>query len=595
MALTLQELQIILTAKDNASAELSKAEKKSDDLDKKLTKMSLAATAGFALLGGAAVKFASDFEFRLDQVGAVANASEKDMEALRETALKLGADTAFSAGEAAAAMEELAAGGRSVAQIVGGEATAAVNLAAAGNHDLADSARIIAQAQDIWKDSTLDNVDVVNRLAGAANASRFGVADMGQAISQAGGVAAQMGVDFGEMTTAVVATASAFASGSDAGTSFKTFLLGLDGTTDKAKETIAEYGLEFRTATGELRPMAEIAEELRVKVGSLGEAQQVAALKTIFGNDAYRTAAGLMGLTKDEFVALDAQMRDTSAADVAAQRMGNLQGTTEELMGSLETLGIEIGSRAIPVMTGLAGGATEAVNAFGALPQSTQNIALLGTALAAAAPLIVTGFEKGARAVDNFGDIVSTTRGKLALTTVGIGVAVLGVDALSQALSGKSIFDLMFGGDGDERAERVAEALEEYNDELRGLGGSADGAALATDKVREAQEALLAVVQEQGTRGFPDLNAALEHWLDVAGHGNSASRRTCGRPSGLRWRTPSTDSSPTPKRTLRASATPSAPSSPRRTRRSRSGRSGSIRWSRTRGTSRAISPPFGPR
>ncbi|MEX0782137.1 MAG: phage tail tape measure protein [Dehalococcoidia bacterium] len=595
MALTLQELQIILTAKDNASAELSKAEKKSDDLDKKLTKMSLAATAGFALLGGAAVKFASDFEFRLDQVGAVANASEKDREALRETALKLGAETAFSAGEAAAAMEELAAGGRSVAQIVGGEATAAVNLAAAGNHDLADSARIIAQAQDIWKDSTLDNVDVVNRLAGAANASRFGVADMGQAISQAGGVAAQMGVDFGEMTTAVVATASAFASGSDAGTSFKTFLLGLDGTTDKAKETIAEYGLEFRTATGELRPMAEIAEELRVKVGSLGEAQQVAALKTIFGNDAYRTAAGLMGLTKDEFVALDAQMRDTSAADVAAQRMGNLQGTTEELMGSLETLGIEIGSRAIPVMTGLAGGATEAVNAFGALPQSTQNIALLGTALAAAAPLIVTGFEKGARAVDNFGDIVSTTRGKLALTTVGIGVAVLGVDALSQALSGKSIFDLMFGGDGDERAERVAEALEEYNDELRGLGGSADGAALATDKVREAQEALLAVVQEQGTRGFPDLNAALEHWLDVAGHGNSASRRTCGRPSGLRWRTPSTDSSPTPKRTLRASATPSAPSSPRRTRRSRSGRSGSIRWSRTRGTSRAISPPFGPR
>lgn len=124
----------------------------SSDATKKLgdiTKLSLGLTAGFAAAGVAAVKFGADFEHQMDQVGAVAGASEQDMEGLRKTALQLGADTSKSAGEAAAAMEELAAGGRSVAQIMGGEAKAAVALSEAGNYDLAESARTVATAMDV--------------------------------------------------------------------------------------------------------------------------------------------------------------------------------------------------------------------------------------------------------------------------------------------------------------------------------------------------------------------------------------------------------------------------------------------------------------
>jgi TP901 family phage tail tape measure protein len=308
------------------------------------------------------------------------------MKKMRGEALKIGADTSKSAGEAAHAMEELAAGGRSVAQIMGGEARAAVALAEAGNYDLASSARTIATTMDVWKDSTLSTTDVVNRLAGAANTSRFGVEDMSMAIAQGGGVAASAGIDFQDFSTAIAATASSFNSGSDAGTSFKTFITALSGNSEKAKGAIQDLGLSFYDAQGAIRPMADIVQELHDKLGPLSQEQQTVALKTIFGNDAYRTAAGLMQMTGAEFEALSRTMGNTNAADIAKQRMGNLSGSLEELRGSLETIGIEMGTKAIPALTGMAEAGVTAVNAFGGLPDSTQNLNPLGATASAGEP-----------------------------------------------------------------------------------------------------------------------------------------------------------------------------------------------------------------
>lgn len=463
------EVRVLITATDQASAKLSGVQK-----------ASLGLTAGFAAVGVASVKMAMDFEHGMDQVGAVANASEKDVASLRKEALKIGADTSKSAGEAAKAMEELAAGGRSVAQIMGGEARAAVSLSEAGNYDLAASAELVAQTMDAWKDSQLSTNDVVNRLAGAANASKFGVEDMAGAIGQAGGVAAAMGVSFQDMTTAVAMTASSFSSGSDAGTSFKTFLLGLDGTTEKAKGTIKEYGLEFRNANGELKPMAEITEELRTKVGTLGEAQQVAALKTIFGNDAYRTAAGLMNSTGQEFAAMSDKMGSTNAADVAKQRMTNLSGEVEKLKGSLETAGIQLGTKAIPLLTDLAAGAGKAVNAFGELPSSTQNIVLLGGAAAAALPGLIGLTDKATAAVSKMA--AEFKAGKLSASSMALGVTgvAIALDLILQKTTGAGLADRIFGDVA--KMEGGKKALADWNATLLAAGPNADKLALATEK-----------------------------------------------------------------------------------------------------------------
>lgn len=435
---------------------------------------------------GSAVKFERD----MDQVGAVLGATEGDMKRLRTEALKIGADTSKSAGEAAAAMEELAAGGRSVAQIMGGEARAAVNLAEAGNYGLADSARTIATAMDVWKDTTIATTDVVNRLAGAANASRFGVEDMSQAIAAGGGVAASAGVDFQEFSTAIAATASSFNSGSDAGTSFKTFITSLSGNSEKAKGAIRDLGLSFYDAQGQMRPMADIVQELHDKIGPLSQEQQTLALKTIFGNDAFRTAAGLMKLTGDEFAAMSAKMGNTNAAEIAKQRMGNLSGSIEELKGSLETIGIELGTQAIPALTNFADAGVKAVNAFGALPDSTQNLVIMGGAIASTMPLIERAAGKAAQGVGELATALKTGKLNATAMAVGVGALAVGLDVLSQKATGVGLLDRVFGD--PQRITASREAMREFDARVLAAGQNADKAAIAMDLLREAEDGLAA-------------------------------------------------------------------------------------------------------
>lgn len=507
------ELAILIKAIDRASADIREireevkklggaadtAKDKSNELSKAVTKLSLGITAGFVAGVGLAIKSAATFEKALDQVGAVAQATDKEMGALRATALQLGADTAFSANEAAAAMHELAAGGRSVSQIVGGEAAAAVALAAAGNYNLADSAKTIATSMDVWKGTQLETNDVVNRLAGAANQSRFGVEDMSAAIAQGGGVAAAVGVTFQDFTTGITAVASSFASGSDAGTSFKTFMLSLDGSTDKSKEVIKAYGLEFRNATGELKPMAQIVQELHDKIGPLGEAQQVAALKTIFGNDAYRTAAGLMKMTAAEFEAMSAKMGSTNAADVAAQRMGNLSGNIEQLKGSIDTMAITIGTAFIPMLTEAAKHATAGVNAFGQLEGSTQGLIIGFAGLIAVVPAAVAGISKVVGMFKVAEGAAMAMSAKIMIATAIIAAIAISVDQILQKTTGHGLIETMFGN--PEKADRTAATLREIDAALIAIG-SGDKIGVLTGKLKGINDQFNAIAESKGPQGF---------------------------------------------------------------------------------------------
>jgi TP901 family phage tail tape measure protein len=476
------EVRVLITAKDSASPTIKGVA--GGIIAAEAATKALKVGMDFAI--GSAVKFERD----MDQVGAVLNATEGDMKKMRGEALKIGADTSKSAGEAAHAMEELAAGGRSVAQIMGGEARAAVALAEAGNYDLASSARTIATTMDVWKDSTLSTTDVVNRLAGAANTSRFGVEDMSMAIAQGGGVAASAGIDFQDFSTAIAATASSFNSGSDAGTSFKTFITALSGNSEKAKGAIQDLGLSFYDAQGAIRPMADIVQELHDKLGPLSQEQQTVALKTIFGNDAYRTAAGLMQMTGAEFEALSRTMGNTDAADIAKQRMGNLSGSLEELRGSLETIGIEMGTKAIPALTGMAEAGVTAVNAFGGLPDSTQNLILLGATATATLPLLVSQAKRAGDAVTGMGAAMKA--GKLNASGMALAVTGLavGLDVLSQQTTGVGLLDRVFGD--PQKLVASKEAMRDFEARVYAAGDGADKVAVATKALAEAQDELAA-------------------------------------------------------------------------------------------------------
>lgn len=471
--------------------DLQKSSGKADSFGK-----SVAGTAlgfGAAELGAKALKggfdfalgAAMNFEKGLDQVGAVSGATKGEMAQLSDTALRIGADTAFSASQAVGAMESLAANGITTADILGGAADAAANLAAAGGVDLVMAADTASTAMSVWGLKTSDLNEVVNRLAGAANTSRFGVEDMSAAIASGGGAASTAGVEFGDFTTVIAATANAFSSGSDAGTSFKTFITALPGNSEQAKNAIADLGLEFYDLQGNLRPMPQIVQELHDKLGPLSQEAQTVALKTIFGNDAFRTAAGLMKLTGTEFEAMSEKMRTTDAAEVARTRMENLSGRVEALKGSVETLGISIGMKLIPKLTDLAEFAAKAVNGFGQLPQSTQNMILMGTALAAMTPIAVKAASGIASLAVNLRNLNEMSAGaKLGGVAAGITAIGVALDIVLQKTTGHGLIETLYGT--PVQADAAKAAAQQFKLDVEAIGPMADKSAIAIEGITVA-------------------------------------------------------------------------------------------------------------
>jgi TP901 family phage tail tape measure protein len=347
-----------------------------------------AAATGAAIVAGfgLAINTAADFEEKLSGIKAVSNATEKDMERLRKKALQLGADTSFSAGESASAMEELVKAGLSVEDVLNGAADATVNLAAAGEVDLVTAATIASNAMNQFGLSAEQMPRVADLIAGAANASAIDVNDFGLAMSQAGAVANLVGLSFDDLAVAIAAMGNAGIKGSDAGTSLKTFLSNLQPTTEKQIDLFYELGLAvegnatamntmgnaFFDSEGNIKSMTEIAGILNKSLEGMSDAQKTATLEMLFGSDAIRAAAIIAGEGAGGFGELAGAMNEVTAADVAATRLDNFNGSVEKLKGSMETLLINVGTPFLGFLRTLVDYLTEGVNWFNTLTPETQ-------------------------------------------------------------------------------------------------------------------------------------------------------------------------------------------------------------------------------
>lgn len=340
------------------------------------------------------VKFAADFEKQMSSLGAVTEASGKTMDAFRRQALKAGADTAFSASEAAQAQIELAKGGVNASDILSGALSGALGLAAAGELELGEAAEITANALNLFGLKGSEAGHVADAMATAANETTADVADFGMALGQAGSVAKSAGLNFNQTMTALEALASNGIKGSDAGTSLKTSLIQLLKPTEKQAKLASELGLSFITQGGNMKSLSGISEMLRGKLGGMTKAQRTATLATLAGTDGVRTLTALYDAGPKKLDKWSKGLeRQGTAAEVAKRKQDNLLGNLEQLKGSLETLAIIVGSALIPPLTEFAKQLTQVANTLGMAfeglsPQMKQLVLGVAGVLAAIGPLL---------------------------------------------------------------------------------------------------------------------------------------------------------------------------------------------------------------
>jgi TP901 family phage tail tape measure protein len=390
----------IIKAQDDVDGLGKRSEKTALNLDKTARNLAIfggVVAGGFAVAAGAAISF----EKRMSAIEAVSGATAAQMDLLSKKALQLGADTKFSASEAGLAMEELVKAGLSVEDVLNGAADATVNLAAAGEVDLPFAASIAANALNQFNLKASDLNKVVDNIAGAANASAIDVKEFGFSLSQVGAVAHLAGQSFEDTATAIALMGNAGIKGSDAGTSLKTFLNNLIPTTERQIKVFKELGLAvgasgnaFIDAKGNYKSLGEIAGVLHTATAGLSESQKTLALDTLFGSDAIRAAAVISNAGAEGFANLNAEMNKTTAAEVAKTRMDNTAGSIEQLKGSVETLGIQIGTVLLPAINNIVDVISDVVTWFSNLDKGVQNTILIVIGVAGAIALLVAAIIK---------------------------------------------------------------------------------------------------------------------------------------------------------------------------------------------------------
>lgn len=301
------------------------------------------AAIGIGKLFSEAVKTGMDFEAQMSRVKAISGATGEEFAKLKEQAKQLGADTAFSATEAAQGMENLASAGFSTSEIIAAM-PGMLDLAASSGEDLASSADIAASTLrgfGLEASSAGHVADVLAKNAAETNAA---VADTGEAMKYVAPVAKSMGIEFEETAAAIGIMADAGIKGSQAGTTLRGALSRIAKPTKAMQETMDSLGLSFYDSNGKMKSLADITEMLETKMSGLTDEQKNQALITLFGQESLSGMMALMDRGSGEVRKLTDEYKncDGSAKDMAKTMQDNLSGAVEEFGGSVESLGIEI-------------------------------------------------------------------------------------------------------------------------------------------------------------------------------------------------------------------------------------------------------------
>lgn len=301
------------------------------------------AAIGIGKIFSEAVKTGMDFEAQMSRVKAISGATGEEFSKLKEQAKQLGADTAFSATQAAEGMENLASAGFTTSEIM--EAMPGMlDLAASSGEDLASSADIAASTLrgfGLEASSAGHVADVLAKNAAETNAA---VADTGEAMKYVAPVAKSMGIEFEETAAAIGIMADAGIKGSQAGTTLRGALSRIAKPTKAMQETMDSLGLSFYDSNGKMKSLADITEMLETKMAGLTDEQKNQALITLFGQESLSGMMALMDRGSGEVRKLTDEYKncDGSAKDMAKTMQDNLSGAVEEFGGSVESLGIEI-------------------------------------------------------------------------------------------------------------------------------------------------------------------------------------------------------------------------------------------------------------
>lgn len=389
--------------------------------------------APLVAFGAQGVNVAATFEQAMATISARTGLAGDSLEEIRTLALQMGADTSFSAQQAADAFLELLSSGQSAEEAIA-TLPAVLDAAAASGEDLGSAADDVTNILAAFRMPVTRARTVVNALSRAAGASSASMSDLGDAFANVGGVANQFGLSVDETAAIFAIFAENGVKGAEAGTQLRSMLLNMSRDTDAVNNAWEAFGSALYDANGQLRPLPMVLEEIEQASRNMTDEERQQAFTDLAGS------YGLLGLTAltssiDMETMLNTMGDSADAADVAAARMGTFAGATDSLRGSIETLQIEALTPLMEnTLTPLVGDLTETINRVTdwakANPQLTSTIAkIVGIVALFAGGLVILGTVIGAAGtvLSAFGTVIGLVGGAIGLLTGTALAPLLGI------------------------------------------------------------------------------------------------------------------------------------------------------------------------
>ncbi|UXV44229.1 phage tail tape measure protein [Staphylococcus delphini] len=369
---------------------------KLQDIGKKMQavgkSMTLHVTAPVVAGFGLAAKKSIDFDDSMRKVKATSGATGKEFDLLRDKALEMGAKTKFSASESADALNFMALAGWDTKEMMSG-IDGVMQLAAASGEDLAQVSDIVTDGLSAFGLKAKDSSHFADVLAQTSSKANTDVAGLGEAFKYVAPVAGSFGFSVEDTSIALGLMANSGVKASQAGTALKSMMTKLAKPTGEAKKTMESLGISITDSEGKMLPFRDITDQLRGSLGGLSKAQQSAAVKTLFGQEAMSGILPIINASDEDYQKLTKSIDNSAGASkrMSDEMEGGIGGSIRKMKSAIESMAISIGDVLAPHIRKAADFLAMLADKFTNMPGWVKTgVVGLGIFAAALGPLILT-------------------------------------------------------------------------------------------------------------------------------------------------------------------------------------------------------------
>lgn len=265
------------------------------------------AASGMTSFAKSSVSAGVDFDAAMSQVAATMGVSIDQIDDLRAFAQKMGSETAFSATEAAQALNYMALAGYDSEKSMKMLPTV-LNLAAAGGIDLASASDMVTDAQSALGLSLEETSLMVDQMAKGSSKTNTSVAQLGEAFLKIGGTAKGLSGGTRELTQVLGVLADNGIKGAEAGTHLRNIMLAMNPTTDKAVAAWESLGVQAYDANGSLRPLSDVFFDLSNAMADMSDQEKTSTLTAMFNKTDLSSINALLATTRGRYVDLSLEL-----------------------------------------------------------------------------------------------------------------------------------------------------------------------------------------------------------------------------------------------------------------------------------------------